>query len=88
MSKEKEETSWFDALGKLKKFNPVGLILTLCFMFVTVGVYNLDVSLEKKIVPLLMSFSLYLVCAFFEFYRIDKEQELKEKAWRKRVLGE
>ena len=89
MSKEKQEqkSSVFDALGTIKKFHPVTLILLIALMWIGVTVYNLDIALEKKIVPLALSGSLYVIGTFFEFYRIDKHQEAKEEAWRKRVLS-
>ena len=89
MSKEKQEqkSGIFDALGTIKKFHPVALILLIALMWIGVTVYNLDIALEKKIVPLALSGSLYVIASFFEFYRIDKQKDMKEEAWRKRVLS-
>jgi len=83
----KEKSSAFDALGTIKKFNPVALLLILLLMYVFVTVLNLDVPLQSKIVPLALSGSLYVIGSFFEFYRIDKQKDMKEEAWRKRVLS-
>ena len=85
MSK-KEESSWLDILGTMKKFNPVAFILLLVLMYASVTVFNLDIALEKKIIPLALSGSLYLIGVFFEFYRIEKNKEVKEEAWRKGVF--
>ena len=86
MSEEKE--SLFSMLSQIRKIHPVAFVLMFGFMFLTSQIWNSNLPLAEKIVPLVMSFSLYLIVAFFEFYRISKEKELEEKAWRKRVLGE
>ena len=74
-----EGESPFDALGTIKKFNPVALILIIALMWITVTVFNLDIPLQSKIVPLAFSGSLYVIGTFFEFYRIGKKQELEQK---------
>lgn len=81
LSKEKEEqkSSIFDALGTIKKFHPVAFILLFMLIYVSATVYNLDIALEKKILSLALSGSLYIIGVFFEFHRIDKKQELEQK---------
>ena len=86
MSK-KEESSWLDILGTIKKFHPVAFILLLVLMYASVTVFNLDIALEKKIILLALSGSLYVIGVFFEFYRIEKNKEVKEEAWRKGVFS-
>ena len=75
VSEEKEESSWFDVLGTLKKFHPVAFVLLLALMWISITVYNFDISLQEKIVPFAFSVSLYFMGASFEFYRIDKQKE-------------
>ena len=75
-----EKTSWIESLSTIRKFHPVAFLLMFGFMFLTSQIWNSSLPLTEKIVPLAMSFSLYLIAAFFEFYRVSKEQELKEKS--------
>ena len=87
MSKEKERSGLFDALGTIKKFHPVAFVLILVLMYIFVSFLNLNIPLQSKIFPLALSGSLYVIGSFFEFYRIDKQKDMKEEAWRKRVLS-
>ena len=87
MSEEKERSSVFDALGTIKKFHPVAFVLILLLMYIFVTFLNLNIPLQSKIFPLALSGSLYVIGSFFEFYRIDKQKDMKEEVWRKRVIS-
>ena len=60
-------------MSLVRKFHPVALLLTVAFMMITATIWQLNTSFEKKIVPVIMSASLYFIISFFEFHRIDKE---------------
>ena len=77
-----ENESFFSVLSSVRKFHPVALVLIVVFVMLTANIWNFDVSLEKKIVPLIMSGSLYCLISFFESYRIEKQNERKEEACR------
>ncbi|MHC3130309.1 MAG: hypothetical protein IBV52_09570 [Candidatus Bathyarchaeota archaeon] len=79
MSEEKDE-SFISSLGLIRKFHPVAFALMFGFMFLTSQIWNSSLPLTEKIAPLALSFSLYLIAAFFEFYRVSKEQEIREKS--------
>ena len=87
MSEEKQKSGIFEALGTIKKFNPVAFVLLIALMWISVNIFNLDIALQEKIVPLALSGSLYGIGVFFEFYRIEKQKEQHEEAWRMRVLS-
>ena len=74
-----EKTSWIETLSTIRKFHPVALLLIFGTIMLTANIYNMDLTLEKKIVPLILSASLYFIALSFEFYRVSKERELKEK---------
>ena len=78
MSEEKDE-SFFSLLSQIRNFHPVAFVLIFGFMLLTSQIWNSNLTLEKKIVPLAMSVSLYLIVAFFEFHRVSKEKEQKER---------
>lgn len=78
MSEEKDE-SFISSLGLIRKIHPIALLLIFGLMFLLSQIWNSNLTLEKKIVPLAMVSSLYLIAAMFEFNRVSKEQELKEK---------
>jgi len=84
MSEEKND-SWFEALRKLRRINPFAFVI----LFVGANLCNylirLNLPLEDKLFHLVLSFSLFLLCAVFESWRIEKESELKEEALRKGV---
>ena len=79
MSEEKDE-SFISSLGLIRKFHPAAFLLMFGFMFLTSQIWNSNLALTEKIAPLALSFSLYLIAAFFEFYRVSKEQEIREKS--------
>jgi len=79
MSEEKKDESFISSLGLIKKFHPVAVALVFVFMFLTSQIWSSNLPLTEKIVPLVMSFSLYLIASLFEFYRVSKEQEMREK---------
>jgi len=72
-------------LSQVRNFHPVAFALVFGFMFLTSQIWSSNLPLTEKIAPLVMSFVLYLIAAFFEFYRVDKEKELKEKGLAKEV---
>jgi hypothetical protein len=85
---EEKTSSWLETFRKLRKINPFAFIL----LFVGMNIFNylvrLDLPLEDKLLPLIMSSALFLLCVFFESWRIEKESELREEAFRKGILGE
>ena len=87
MREEKQKSGLFDSLGTIRKFHPVAFVLILLLMYIFVSFLNLDIPIQSKIFPLALSGSLYVIGSFFEFYRIDKQKDMKEEAWRKRVLN-
>jgi len=68
----------FETFQTIRKFNPAIFVLLLIFMFIAIQTYNLDVSFEKKIFPLSVSFSLFVIGTFFEYSRIEKKMKEKE----------
>ena len=78
MSEEKDE-SFISSLGLIRKFHPVAFALIFGFMFLASQIWNSNLTLTEKIVPLIMSVSLYFMALAFEFYRVSKEREMKER---------
>jgi len=78
MSEENKE-SFISTLGLIRKVHPVAFALIFGFLILTSQIWNSNLPLAEKIVPLVMSFSLYLIASLFEFYRVSKEQEMREK---------
>jgi len=81
MSEEKQDESFISSLGLIRKFHPVAFALIFGFMILTSQIWNSNLPLTEKIVPLAMSFVLYLIASLFEFYRVSKEQEMREKGF-------
>ena len=79
MTEEKKDESFISSLGLIRKVHPVAFALIFGFMILTSQIWSSNLPLTEKIVPLAMSFSLYLIAVFFEFYRVSKEQEMREK---------
>lgn len=80
MSEEKEEREgWFNSLTTIRKFHPVAFTLASAMMYLFSKVLQSSTPLPEKITFLASSGTIYTVTLFFEFYRIDKERELKEK---------
>ena len=80
LSEEKDE-SFISSLGLIRRVHPVALLLIFGTIMLTANIINMDLTLEKKTVPLIMSVSLYFIAIFFEFHRVSKEKELKEKVF-------
>jgi len=76
---EENKESFISTLGLIRKVHPVAFALIFAFMILTSQIWNSNLPLTEKIVPLAMSFSLYLIASLFEFYRVSKEQEMREK---------
>ena len=79
MSEEKKDESFISTLRLIRKVHPVAFALIFGFMILTSQIWNSNLPLTEKIVPLVLSFSLYLIASLFEFYRVSKEQEMREK---------
>ena len=81
---EKEENKderWFDTLTTLRKFNPVAFALVFALMYFFTQVLHSNTPLPEKLSFLFLSGTIYVIALFFEFYRIGKEREQKEKLW-------
>ena len=76
---ENKDESFISSLGLIRKFHPAAFLLIFGLMFLTSQIWNSNLPLTEKIAPLGMSFSLYLIATFFEFYRVSKEKEMREK---------
>ena len=76
---EKKDERIFSALSQVRKFHPVAFALIFGFMFLATQIWNSNLTLTEKIVPLVMSVSLYFMALAFEFHRVSKERELREK---------
>ena len=76
---ENKDESFISSLGLIRKIHPVTFLLIFSLMWIFSHVFNSDLPLTEKIVPLTMLGSLYLIAAFFEFHRVSKEQEMREK---------
>ena len=84
-----EETeSIFSLLGIIRRFHPIAVLMIVSLLVLSVQIWSLDVALEKKLVPVALSVFLYFFTGFFEFYRIGKEKEDKEKIWRMKLFNE
>ena len=70
-----EKSNIFDVLGTIRKFHPVAFVLLLVLMYTSVTVFNLDMPIQEKILPVTISSSLYVIGSLFEFYRIDKQKQ-------------
>jgi len=85
---EERGNSWFEAFRKLRRTNPFAFVL----LFVGANLCNylvrLDLPLEDKLFPFIMSFTLWLMLVLFESWRIERESELKEEAFRKGIPSE
>ena len=79
MTEEKEDKSAIASLGLLRKFHPVAVLLIFGFMFLLSQIWNSNLALEKKVVPLALSGVLYFIALSFEIRRVTKEKELREK---------
>ena len=82
-----EGPSWGESFSQLKKIHPVILILVIVGTTLTSWIFSQNMPLENKLLPIILSFALCLLTVLFESYRIGKESELREKAWRRRVFG-
>ena len=80
MTEEKKDESWFDALATLRKFNPVAFALVFALMYFFTQVLHSNTPLPEKLSFLFISGTIYVIAIYFEFYRIGKEREPKEKA--------
>jgi len=79
MSEEKQDESWFSALSMLSKINPVVLILGFALMNVFAYVYRSQMQFHFKIFAMVLSFFFLMLAVSFEFQRLEKKRELKEK---------
>ena len=86
MNKEKE--SLCDTLTSIRKFHPFASALFVGLTLFLSHVIHSHMDLTGKIVLGGFITGLVGVMVAFESYRIDRDKEMKEKAWRKRVLGE
>lgn len=76
---EKKDESWKSALGLIFKVKPLILISAIVLMNLFSYVYNSEMQFHLKFFALVSIGFFYLLAVFYEFYRIEKERELKEK---------
>jgi predicted membrane channel-forming protein YqfA (hemolysin III family) len=67
--------------------NPVAFIFILIVGLLFFQTLNSNTPLNEKLLFLVISGSMYVIAAFFEFWRIDREEEQKERTWRNQVLS-
>ena len=79
MTDQKE--SWFDALTTLRNFHPLAFALAFGVMYLFTQILNSNMPLPEKASFLIISGTIYVIAIFFEFYRIGKQQEQKERLW-------
>ena len=73
-----EKQSIFSNIGLFFKFNP--LFLLVAFILIAwISVFSSQMELGQKTLALVSSGFFYVVAVFYEVYRIQKEQELREK---------
>lgn len=72
MSEEKEGV--WEAVGAVRKFHPVALLIMLAFMYLTIQLLTLDMPMDKKIVPVFFSLVFYFVAVFFEMNRLNQKE--------------
>ena len=77
MTEAKE--SIFSSIGLFFKFNPLVLLVAFVLMNVMISVFISQMELGQKMLVLVSSGFFYVVAVFYEVYRIQKEQELREK---------
>ena len=77
MTEEKE--SFFSSIGLFFKFNPLVLFVAFVLMNVMISVFISQMELGQKMLALVSSGFFYVVAVFYEVYRIQKEQELRER---------
>jgi hypothetical protein len=82
-----KENSWGESFFMLLKMNPFILILVIALTYVGNHVLVQPMNLHHKLFLLGSDIYLILVAVIFEVFRICKEEEQKEKAWRWRVTG-
>jgi hypothetical protein len=78
LSEEKKE-SWFSGLRLFLKVNPLILISAIVLMNLFSYVYNSEMQFHLKFFALVSIGFFYLLAIFYEFYRIEKEKEAREK---------
>ena len=76
MTEEKE--SFFSNIGIFFKFNPLVLFVAFVLMNVMISVFISQMESGQKMLALVSS-GFYVVAVFYEVYRIQKEQKLREK---------
>ena len=77
MTEEKE--GFFSSIGLFFKFNPLVLLVAFVLMNVMISVFSSQMESGQKMLALASSGFFYVVAVFYEVYRIQKEQELREK---------
>ena len=73
MSETKSEI--VDLLCIFRKLNPLMGLILFSFMYAITTVLKLDMPLEAKLFHLTALLTLYFIGAFFEFYRIKRQEE-------------
>ena len=76
MTEEKE--GFFSNIGIFFKFNPLVLLVAFVLMNVMISVFISQMESGQKMLALVSS-GFYVVAVFYEVYRIQKEQKLREK---------
>jgi len=76
---EEEKESWTSGLGLIFKINPLILLSAIVLMNLFSYVYNSEMRFHLKFFALVSLGFFYVLAVFYEFYRIEKEKDLKEK---------
>jgi hypothetical protein len=82
-----KEDSWGESFFMLLKMNLFILILVIALTYVGNHVLVQPMNLHDKLFLLGSDIYLILVAIVFEVFRVCKEEEQKEKAWRRRISG-
>jgi len=85
---EEKGNSWFETFRKLRRINPVAFVILFAGANLCTYLVRLNLPLEDKLLPFIMSFTLWLMLVLFESWRIERESELKEEAFRKGIPSE
>ena len=82
-----EEDSWKESFFTLGKMNPFVLLLVFALTYVGNQVLFQPMNLLEKVFLLGLAVFFIFVAIVYEVSRICREEEQKENAWRRRLLG-
>jgi hypothetical protein len=83
----RKKASWEQVLTQFRQVHPVAFLIAFGSMYVAYYTFQLNIPFEEKIIPFLLSLLISLVTIYYEVYRINKQDEEKERIWRRRVLS-